>query len=109
MIDVCLLGCGGSMPMVNRFLSSTIINYKGRKILIDCGEGTQVAMTAVGAGFKSLDVICITHCHGDHIIGLPGLLSTVGNSGRIEPLIIIGPKGIKEVVTALRTIVKYLP
>lgn len=109
MIDVCLLGCGGSMPMVNRFLSSTIINYKGRKILIDCGEGTQVAMTSVGAGFKSLDVICITHCHGDHIIGLPGLLSTVGNSGRIEPLIIIGPKGIKEVVTALRTIAKYLP
>ena len=69
MVDIALLGCGGGMPMPNRFLSSTIINYKGRKILIDCGEGTQVSMRILGTGFKSIDLICITHGHGEHIVG----------------------------------------
>lgn len=82
MVDICLLGTGGGMPMPYRDLSSLLINFKGRKILVDCGEGTQVAMRKIGWGFKSLDIILITHCHGDHIIGLPGLLSTIGNSGR---------------------------
>lgn len=109
MIDICLLGTGGSMPMPYRFLASSIISYLGRKILIDVGEGTQVAMKILGRGFKSLDVICITHCHGDHIIGLPGLLSTIGNSGRLDPITIIGPKGIKKVVEGLNVINPYLP
>ena len=82
MVDLCLLGCGGGMPMPFRNLSALLINFKGRKILIDCGEGTQVSMRIIGWGFKSVDVICITHCHGDHIVGLPGLLATIGNSGR---------------------------
>lgn len=109
MIDLTLLGCGGSMPMPNRFLSSLLIGYMGRKILIDCGEGTQVSMKIAKSGFKTVDVICITHTHGDHIIGLPGLLGTIGNSGRTEPIIIIGPEGIKEAVTGLMTVAKYLP
>ncbi|MDU5263662.1 MAG: ribonuclease Z, partial [Clostridium celatum] len=109
MVDLCLLGCGGGMPMPFRSLSACLLNFKGRKILIDCGEGTQVSMRMVGWGFKSIDIICITHCHGDHIIGLPGILSTIGNSGRVEPLTIIGPEGITEVVNGLRVIAKYLP
>ncbi len=48
------------------------MNYRGRKILIDCGEGTQVSMKILGWGFKSIDIICITHMHGDHVVGLPG-------------------------------------
>ncbi|CEO11613.1 ribonuclease Z [[Clostridium] sordellii] len=109
MIDITLLGCGGSMPTPDRYLSSTLISYRGRKILIDCGEGTQVSMKIVNSGFKSIDYICITHIHGDHIIGLPGLLSTIGNSGREEPLTIIGPEGIKEAVDAFMVIVRDLP
>lgn len=109
MVDVALLGCGGSMPMPNRFLSSTLINYKGKKILIDCGEGTQVSMRILGTGFKAIDLICITHGHGDHIVGLPGLLATIGNSGRIDPITIIGPEGIENIIKGLRVIVPYLP
>lgn len=109
MIDLLLLGCGGGMPMPNRFLSATLLSYKGRKILIDCGEGTQVSMRICNTGFKTIDVICITHIHGDHIVGLPGLLGTIGNSGRTEPITIIGPEGIEDAVNKLRVIANWLP
>ena len=109
MIDLILLGCGGNMPMPNRFLSSLFINFKGRKILIDCGEGTQISMRMKNCGFKTIDLICITHLHGDHIIGLIGLLSTIGNSSRTEDLTIIGPKGITQAINAIRVLVEYLP
>lgn len=109
MIDLILLGCGGNMPMPNRSLSSLFINYQGRKILIDCGEGTQVSMRMKNCGFKNIDLICITHLHGDHTIGIIGLLSTIGNSSRVEDLTIIGPVGIIETMNAIRVLVKYLP
>ena len=108
-IDITLLGTGGGMPMVNRYLSSTLLTYKGRKILIDCGEGTQVAMRKFKTGFKSIDIICISHFHGDHIFGLPGLLSTMGNSDRTEPVTIIGPYGLKKVLSGLLLSLAYLP
>ena len=109
MIDLTLLGCGGGMPMPNRHLSSMFINFQGRKILIDVGEGTQVAIRENKLGFKSIDVILITHVHGDHIVGLPGILATIGNSGREEPLTIIGPSGIKDVIKGLSVLFPYLP
>ena len=109
MLDVTLLGTGGGMPLPGRYLSATLITYRGNKILIDCGEGTQVSMREINSGFKSIDMICITHIHCDHIIGLPGLLGTIGNSGRVNPLLILGPEGISEAVSAARVIAKYLP
>ena len=109
MIDLILLGCGGNMPIPNRYLSSLFINYQGRKILIDCGEGTQVSMRMKNCGFKNIDLICITHLHGDHTIGLIGLLSTIANSSRTEDLTIVGPVGIIETMNAIRVLVEYLP
>lgn len=106
MIDLTLLGCGGGMPMPNRHLSSLFINIKGRKILIDVGEGTQVAIRKNKLGFKDIDIILITHAHGDHIVGLPGLLSTIGNSGRENTLTIIGPVGIIDVIKGLSVLMK---
>lgn len=109
MLDICMLGTGGGMPVPERFLSAALIRYQGRKVLIDCGEGTQVSMKILGWGFKTIDAICITHVHGDHIIGLPGLLMTMANSGKTDPLTIVGPEGIERVVEGLRVIVPELP
>lgn len=109
MLDVCLLGTAGMMPLPNRWLTALMLRYNGSSLLIDCGEGTQIAMKEAGQNFKPIDVLCITHFHADHISGLPGLLLTMGNADRTEPLTIIGPKGVERVVGALRTIAPELP
>lgn len=109
MLDVCLLGTGGMMPLPRRWLTALMTRYNGSSLLIDCGEGTQVAVKEKGWSFKSIDVICFTHYHGDHISGLPGLLLTMGNAERTEPLTLIGPRGLERVVNALRVIAPELP
>jgi ribonuclease Z len=109
MLDICLLGTGGMMPLPNRWLSSVLIRYKGKMLLIDCGEGTQLPIKMLGWGFKAIDAICFTHYHADHIAGLPGLLLTIGNSGREEPMVLMGPTGIEEVVKGLTVISPELP
>ena len=109
MLDVCLLGTGGMMPLPRRWLTALMCRYNGSNILIDCGEGTQVAIKQKGGSFKPIDVICITHFHADHISGLPGLLLTMGNAERTEPLTMIGPRGLEKVVKALRMIAQELP
>lgn len=109
MLDVCLLGCGGMMPLPYRWLTSLMTRFNGSQLLIDCGEGTQIALKEKGWSFKPIDVICFTHYHGDHISGLPGLLLTMGNADRQEPLTLIGPKGLERVVNSLRVIAPELP
>ncbi|MBR2275706.1 MAG: MBL fold metallo-hydrolase, partial [Lachnospiraceae bacterium] len=104
MLDVCLLGTGGMMPLPYRWLTSLLMRYNGSSILIDCGEGTQIAMRKKGWSANPIDVICFTHYHADHISGLPGMLLTMGNAERTEPVLMIGPKGLARVVNALRVI-----
>ncbi len=109
MLDVCLLGTAGMMPQPNRWLTAAMLRYNGSSLLIDCGEGTQIAIKEKGLTFKPIDVICFTHYHADHISGLPGLLLTMGNAERTEPLTMVGPKGLERVINALRTIAPELP
>ena len=109
MFDICLLGTGGMMPLPGRWLTSCLIRYNGTTVLIDCGEGTQVTMRETGWSFKAIDYILFTHYHGDHISGLPGLLLTIGNCERTEPLTLIGPRGLRKIVEGLLLIAPGLP
>jgi len=109
MVEVCLLGSGGMMPLPNRWLTALLYRYHGKMVLIDCGEGTQIPIKLVGWGFKNIEAICFTHYHADHISGLPGLLLTMGNYGRIEPLTILGPPMLREIIQSLTIIAQELP
>lgn len=97
------------MPLPNRWLTSLMLRFNGKGMLIDCGEGTQIAIREKGWSFHNIDIICFTHYHGDHISGLPGLLLSMGNAERTEPVVMIGPKGLERVVSALRVIAPELP
>ena len=108
-MDVCLLGCGGMMPLPKRALTSLMIRYNGNSILIDCGEGTQIALKRKGWSPKPIGLMLFTHFHADHISGLPGFLLTMGNAERTEPLLLAGPKGLERVVRSLLVVAPELP
>ena len=109
MIEICLLGCGGVMPLPDRALTSLYVRYNGRAILIDCGEGTQTSLRRCEVKHSQIDAIMFTHLHADHVSGTVGLLLTFGLEGRTEPLKIYGPHGIKAAVEAMRIIAPNLP
>lgn len=109
MIDVTLIGTGGMLPLPNRFLSSCLIEYNGKSILIDCGEGTQVSLSKGKYHIIKIDLILITHSHADHVTGLPGLLLSIGNSGRVEPLYIAVPRGQVKIINSLLIVCGFLP
>lgn len=109
MLDLCLLGTSGMMPLPGRWLTALMTRLEGSSLLIDCGEGTQIAIREKGWSVNPIDTICFTHFHGDHISGLPGLLLSMGNSDRTEPVTLIGPAGLKKVVDSLRIIAPGLP
>lgn len=108
MLDVCLLGTGGTMPLPGRWLTSLVLRCNGRSLLIDAGEGTQIAARAAGWSFKNLDTICLTHLHADHTAGLPGLLLTMGNMERTEPVTLVGPRGTARLLEAVKVIAPEL-
>ena len=109
MLDICLLGTGGMMPLPKRFLTSLAARCNGTTILIDCGEGTQIAMAKKGLSANPIGIMCFTHYHADHISGLPGMLLNMANSERTEDVLMIGPKGLERVVNSLRVIARELP
>lgn len=109
MLDVCLLGTSGMMPLPRRALTALMTRYNGSSLLIDCGEGTQVSIREKGWSIHDIDTICITHVHGDHVSGLPGLLLSMGNAERKEPLRLIGPKGTRRIVESLLVVAPGLP
>lgn len=111
MLDVCLLGTGGTLPLPGRRLSAALVRLGGRLILIDCGEGTQVAVRERGWGLRHLDAVLLTHPHADHVLGLPGLLLTLAFTGKgaEEPLTIYGPETLAPVLQGLLVVAPRLP
>lgn len=97
------------MPLPGRWLTALMARFNGSSILIDCGEGTQIAIREKGWSVHDIDIICFTHYHGDHISGLPGLLLSMGNAERTKPVKLVGPRGLERVVNALRVIAPELP
>jgi ribonuclease Z len=93
-IDVIFLGTGGSLPTKERGLPSIALRRDGELIILDCGEGTQRQMMHAGLGFNRPTTILISHLHGDHILGLPGLLQTMSSLARDKPVDVYGPKGL---------------
>ena len=108
MLEFCTLGTGGTLPLPDRALSALYVRVNGRGLLIDCGEGTQIGIRRLGWGFRCLDGLIMTHFHGDHCTGLPGLLLSLEKAGRDETFHIWGPRGLKRVVEGLCIIVPPL-
>ncbi len=109
MVDVCLPGTGGMMPLADRYLSCCHITAQGRTLLIDCGEGTQIALQKAGIKLSKLDALLFTHFHADHVVGLPGLLLSLANNAKTSQLSVIGPKGLYAVLSALLIVCPPLP
>ena len=109
MLTITLLGTAATMPLPDRALTTAVAECVGHSLLFDCGEGTQAAARRAGVNLMKLDAICLTHYHGDHIFGLPGLLQTLGCQGRTKPLVLYGPAGMAEVWPALRALTGPLP
>lgn len=109
MFEITLAGTGGMMPLANRFLTGLFVSCGGRSLLIDCGEGMQVALSKWECRLSRLDMILITHIHADHIAGLPGLLLSAGNGGKNTPLEIYSPKNTAKTLAGLLKICGGLP
>ena len=99
--NINILGCGSALPTTRHLATSQVVDLRDKLYMIDCGEGTQVQMRRMRLHFGRLAHIFISHLHGDHCFGLPGLISTLGMLGRTGELVVHGPK---EVETYLRPI-----
>lgn len=101
-LEAFVLGCGGSMPLPHRHLTSLLLRREGESFLFDCGEGTQVSLRRLNLRWKGISAIFISHTHADHVTGLPGILMLSSQVERDEPLYVIGPPKIKEYVESSR-------
>ncbi|MBQ8136188.1 MAG: ribonuclease Z [Clostridia bacterium] len=101
MIDITLLGTSALLPLPDRALTSAYLACLGHGVLIDCGEGTQTAARRCGANILGAEIIALTHYHGDHIFGLPGLLQTMNSMGRTSPLYFMGPGDVEAALSPI--------
>lgn len=108
-IDICLLGLGGMMPLPKRWLSAMLLRSERDVVLVDCGEGTQISWRYSNWGFRPVNAIVLTHFHADHVAGIAGVLFMIAHSGRTEPLTILGPTGTYKIIEALTIVVPALP
>jgi len=99
--ELTVLGSGSSLPTIQRNSTSHFVECNNRFVLIDCGEGTQIQLRRFGIKFQKLDLILISHLHGDHYFGLPGLLSSMHLLGRDKKLQIVGPVELEQLVRPL--------
>ena len=108
-MDITLLGTGGMLPLKDRFLTSCYVEHNGKAVLIDCGEGTQVAIAKHDLKLSRIEMLLITHSHADHVTGLPGLLLSLGNTDRQSPLPIYLPASAENAVRGLLQVCGRLP
>ena len=101
MEKVTILGCGSALPASGRHPTAQVLEHNGKFLLIDCGEGTQSRLRENKISFDKISHIFISHLHGDHYFGLPGLVTTMNRKGRTKPLNLFGPRGIKEILTTM--------
>lgn len=109
MVTVTLLGCGGTQPQADRALSACCITTGGTTVLIDCGEGTQAAARRWHVNLFRIDAILLTHFHGDHIFGIPGMWQTLAGLGRTAPLLMAGPPGLDRLLQTMYSFAGPLP
>ncbi|MCD6357311.1 MAG: ribonuclease Z [Thermoproteales archaeon] len=98
--DVTFLGTGSAVPSARRWLPSILVRLRGEYLLLDCGEGAQYRVLRAGLRVNKLVAVLVTHLHGDHVYGLPGLLESLGMWGRSRCLEVWGPRGLKEYLEA---------
>ena len=96
-----ILGSGAALPTVARHCSGQVVNVNGLRILMDCGENTQTQLRIYHQKMQGISHICITHLHGDHFFGLPGLVSSMHLCGRTQPVDIYAPAGIRDAMNLL--------
>lgn len=106
---VTFIGTSASVPSAARGTSATLVSRGGRRWLVDCGEGTQRQLLRSGVGLADVDVVLLTHLHGDHFLGLPGMFKTFALRGREEPLLLVGPAGLDQLMVTLQPLIGRLP
>ena len=106
---VTFVGTAASVPTAARGTSATLVVRGGTRVLVDCGEGTQRQLLRSGVGLVDVNAILLTHLHGDHYLGLPGLLKTYALRGRREALPVLGPPGLLALLDALSPVIGRLP
>ncbi len=109
--EIVILGCGAATPTLRHSPTSQAINWDGRWILVDAGEGVQLGLRKYHIPLQKIEAVCISHMHGDHVLGLPGLLGSMNLFGRTTPLSLYGPadleKFVRQVLESTETYVRY--